>query len=379
MVNSERKIFIQETEVKPNRYASYVLMALMVGILICWIMNEIDLFRVGDTEMRIGSIIPLVASSSLLLTVLIKPEIAAKPGTKYFYMAVAFIFTMTTTTLLTFHTTMMLLFPTFMAMLYRSKTLGRIAVFCSIFCTIASPILGYYLHTWDVPLFEELILIATGGTTEIINPTYEVTAVGIYKILLYIVGPRLIMVGSCSLLLFYVIRLGEDHVKNQILLHNVSQLDMLTGLYNQNCYKDLLKSGKLKGNVGIIFFDVNGLKSLNDTFGHEYGDLLLKRCAQSILDVVESEDEAAFRIGGDEFLLIMENANEEKVDEKLAQWEKTLDRINRENQDLYNGLLCTMAVGSVVGDINNLEQLVRRADELMYRNKAVMKKKHHYM
>ena len=376
MVNSERQIYIQETEIKPNKYASYVLMIMLVCILLCWIMNEVGLFRVDMTEMRIGSSVPLVVVSVPLLTMYIRPGLTAKPGMKYFIMTAVLIFTLTTTTLLTFHTTMMLLFPIFFAMLYKSKRLGCFAVISSIFCTVAAPIFGYMLHTWDVPLFEELILIATGGTTEIINPTYEINAVGIYKILLYLVGPRLMMVGSCSFLLFYIIGLGEAHVKNQILLNNVSKHDMLTGLYNQNCYKELLKNGGLSGNTGVIFFDVNGLKAMNDTFGHEYGDLLLKRCAQSILDVVSGDDEAAFRIGGDEFLLIMENADEEKVNKKLDAWEKKLERINRENDELYDGLRCSMAYGSVVGDITGLEQLVRRADELMYENKAIMKKKH---
>lgn len=375
MIKSEKGVYIQETEIKPNTYAALVLTVSLIGIAFCWILNEIGLFRVGDTEMRIGSIVPLILILIPLVILKRNPDMLSSPKTKYFIMAAAILLTVSVTTLLTFHTTIMLLYPIFVAMLYRSKQLGIIALIGSLLCTVFTPILAYILGTWDIELFRELILIGTNGVAEIVGAYPAVTAISIAKIVLYIVLPRLIMVGSCAMLMFYIIRLGAEHVNNQILLNRMSQRDALTGLYNQNFYKEFMNLEKQDCPVGIIFFDVNGLKGLNDRYGHEYGDLLIKRCAKSISDVCMTEYENGFRIGGDEFLLLLENVTEEDVLKKLEQWQQALNQINEENKRYYYGIFCSMASGYAVGRMSDLEILIRQADTLMYSNKTEMKSK----
>jgi len=373
MINSERNIYIQETEVKPNTYALLVQTVCILGVSFCWILAEIGIFRVGKTEIRIGSVIPLLTISVPYIMMLFNRSLMRDPRMKYVIMTACSLLTLSVTTLLTFHTTIMLLFPIFIAMLYRSRPLAIFGLVSSLVCTVVSPILGYVIGSWDIPLFEELILIGTGGVAEIINPTYTVTALNIGKIALYLIIPHLVMVGSCALLMFYVVKLGGQHVENQILLNRVSHRDALTGLYNQNYYKELVSSTLPDGKLGVLFFDVNGLKAANDAYGHEYGDLLLKRSAQSLIDVCTNEKENAFRIGGDEFLLLLEGADGKAVEKKLGEWEVALGKINEENKADYDGLVCSMACGHVVGNIRDIEDLVREADTLMYENKARMK------
>jgi len=375
MINFEKNIYLEETEVKPNRYAILILSIMVAGVALCWVLNEIGIFRVGKMEMRIGSIIPLIVVAIPLTMMLSDKRNLEKSWIKYVVMAASIIITMITTTFMTFHTTIMLIFPICIGMLYRSKKLGMIAVAGSILCTIVSPVLGYVLGTWDVPLFQELILIATNGTTEIIGATPEITTISIIKILLYRVFPQLIMVGSLSILMFRAISIGVDHVNNQMKLNTISHRDALTGLYNQNYYKEILSDKTLSGPAGVLFFDVNGLKAANDINGHEYGDILLKRSAQSILNVLDSDMISGFRVGGDEFLVIMEGATAEDVEKKLLDWDASLRTVNRENISMYGGLQCSVAVGYVVGDLKNLERLVKDADEMMYRNKSIMKSK----
>lgn len=225
MINSRENIFLTETEIKPNKAAMLVIKVLLFGSSFCWILNEIGLFRVGKTEMRLGSIIPI--SFMILIFILEKTQkdYLKRPATKWLIFAVACIVTMMLSTLLTFHTTIMLLFPMFVAMLYRSVSLGKASLIASIVCTLFSPILGYLIGTWDIPLFEELINIGTGGDVLIQNPTNEIALWDIARIVLYICLPRFIMVGSCATLMFHVIRLGKEHVDNQIKLDNIRNHD----------------------------------------------------------------------------------------------------------------------------------------------------------
>lgn len=369
MIKSDKDIYLEETEVRPNRYSRLVLISCFFISAFCWILNEIGFFRVGEMEMRIGTLIPALGIAiPVLITILNKKALYDK-RTKYMVIASCFVFTFSVGTMLTFHTTIMMLFPLFTAMLYRSKSLGYIAAAASFICAFFSPILAYVLGTWDIEYFKELILIGTNGTAVIEGAYPAVTITGIGKILLYIVFPRLLMIGSCILLMFYVISLGADHVSNQILLNQLSHLDSLTGLYNQNYYREVVSSAEGDGIIAVVFFDVNGLKSVNDSFGHEYGDMLLKGCAQSLRNICNGENVNGFRAGGDEFMLLIENADERLVIDKLSEWELSINQINSENAGNEDWLKCSMAYGYVLGKACEIETLIRKADELMYVNK----------
>jgi len=376
MIKTDQNIYIQETEIKPNTYAKYILTFTTFIVVLCWVVTELGIFRVGKNEMRIGSIVTFVVSITPILLMQANKELMKNPIMKYIVISAASCFTMVVGTFLTFHTTIMLLFPVLFAMLYRSKPLGILAVSTSLFCTIVTPILGYLLGTWDIPLFEELILIGTnGGVAEIIGGGDGPSWLNIGKILLYLVGPRTLMIGSCAILLFNNIRLGVDHVNNQILLNQISNIDAPTGLFNKNCYMDFVESIKKEKpfQMGVVYFDVNGLKAVNDAKGHEYGDILLKRCADSLLAVCNKDDMAAFRVGGDEFMLVIKDASESVLIQKVSEWENKLAVINEENKTSYEGIVCSMAVGYASGSNTDLEEVIHQADTFMYQNKARQK------
>ncbi|MCF8020326.1 MAG: diguanylate cyclase [Vallitaleaceae bacterium] len=86
----------------------------------------------------------------------------------------------------------------------------------------------------------------------------------------------------------------------------LSTHDHLTGLYNRRYYEQQLKELDTKDNLplSIIMFDVNGLKLVNDSFGHNMGDVLLNKAAETIKKACRHEDIIA-RIGGDEFVLVL--------------------------------------------------------------------------
>jgi len=183
------------------------------------------------------------------------------------------------------------------------------------------------------------------------------------------------LVGACSVLMFRLISIGVDHVRKEILLNEINTRDTLTGLYNQNYFKQFVQVNSETGPIGVIFFDVNGLKKINDEYGHERGDLLLKRCADSIRAICDESSSIAFRVGGDEFLLLIEGATEPVIIQKLAEWKTALETINHQNAIEYDGLDCSMAAGYALGQYEDLGSLISRADSLMYKNKAIMKGK----
>lgn len=149
-----------------------------------------------------------------------------------------------------------------------------------------------------------------------------------------------------------------DRKKQQAYLEKLSYRDMLTGLYNRNRYIERLEAYKQVQDqqIGAIYIDLNGLKKVNDEQGHRAGDELIVRAAGTIAGIF-AED--AYRVGGDEFVVILLDVSREEFARKTEQ----LRRQMQENS-------VDASIGGVwQASTENLEDLLRRADENMYRDK----------
>lgn len=149
-----------------------------------------------------------------------------------------------------------------------------------------------------------------------------------------------------------------DRKKQQAYLEKLSYRDMLTGLYNRNRYIERLEAYKevQDQQIGAIYIDLNGLKKVNDEQGHRAGDELIVRAAGTIAGIF-AED--AYRVGGDEFVVILLDVSREDFARKTEQ----LRRQMQENS-------VDASIGGVwQASTENLENLLRLADENMYREK----------
>ncbi len=168
---------------------------------------------------------------------------------------------------------------------------------------------------------------------------------------------------------YNVIRL---YIENGLLREKIiydSEHDTLTGLFNKGKYLSLKEDDfGHPAHISIFNMDVNNLKTVNDTFGHEAGDRLIIRAAQSI-QAVTSDQIMGFRLGGDEFLIIAKDCDESKGREIGARWKEALHEINESEEDE-----CVIACGFVHGDADyDLDDLLAKADESMYENKKAIK------
>lgn len=149
-----------------------------------------------------------------------------------------------------------------------------------------------------------------------------------------------------------------DRKKQQAYLEKLSYRDMLTGLYNRNRYIERLEAYKQVQDqqIGAIYIDLNGLKKVNDEQGHRAGDELIVRAAGTIAGIF-AED--AYRVGGDEFVVILLDVSREDFARKTEQLRRQMQK---------NGV--DASIGGVwQASTENLENLLRLADENMYREK----------
>lgn len=150
-----------------------------------------------------------------------------------------------------------------------------------------------------------------------------------------------------------------------------SNHDSMTQLYNKRHYKEQLKELQNDNTIGVLYFDIDNLKKMNDTFGHEKGDAVILKAAEFIRGYL-SEQASGFRIGGDEFVMFVRDCTEEKVQELVG----TMREDERGNlSDVTAEFYCRLAIGGAFRKTGEaLEDTIKRADDEMYKNKHSVRK-----
>ena len=156
------------------------------------------------------------------------------------------------------------------------------------------------------------------------------------------------------------------------LLRTAKDHDELTGLFNKNKFIEMKESLFKKQNaIAIMNLDVNNLKEMNDQFGHDAGDKLLRKAAES-LKKIEARNILPFRVGGDEFIVAAIHVSREEAEKILQKWKDGLAELNRKD----DGIHCVLACGFIYAEKEfDLDAVLAQADQLMYENKKELKGK----
>ena len=161
-------------------------------------------------------------------------------------------------------------------------------------------------------------------------------------------------------------------------VRQLAYFDSLTALPNRRVFTErleqALKLAKRRGeHIGVLFLDLDNFKALNDTHGHELGDLLLQQVAQRIRHCVRASDTVC-RFGGDEFVLLIEDLGEsagEAVDNVRAVAEKILQEFARGFDLRGTQHTASPSIGVVVadGEARSPSEIIKSADIAMYEAK----------
>lgn len=144
--------------------------------------------------------------------------------------------------------------------------------------------------------------------------------------------------------------------------------DSLTGLYNRGYWQRQLDKIETRKScpVSLLLCDVDGLKLINDTMGHDAGDRMLVRLAEILAAICDYGDIPA-RIGGDEFAIILPNADREQVLARSQAVRQSINDHNASHQDLP--LSVSIGIAVKLDPEEPMAALVKRADDRMYREK----------
>ncbi|MEG5028964.1 diguanylate cyclase [Microcoleus sp. AT8-B1] len=164
----------------------------------------------------------------------------------------------------------------------------------------------------------------------------------------------------------------QERLRAEAEVRQLSVTDELTGLYNRRGFfllaeQQLKIARRTQTSYFILFADLDGLKKINDTLGHEMGDRVIVDAAQILKQTFREADIVA-RLGGDEFALFIPNFSGDSSTNFHARLQDNIDRFNQQSERAY----ISISLGVQFGDLNNevlLEQLLAKADKLMYEHK----------
>lgn len=174
----------------------------------------------------------------------------------------------------------------------------------------------------------------------------------------------------CLLLKIHELNKKNKYVDEANMWHRLAITDSLTGLYNRYAYDNQIKKireKKLQNPYGILIFDIDDFKKINDTNGHLVGDKVLQIVSENLLKVFSEPGYKVFRIGGDEISVISEGVSEKEIIKKLL--------ILREQVENKHNIYLSKGYSIVCGDI---DEAVKNADEMLYADKLNKKERTHY-
>lgn len=150
------------------------------------------------------------------------------------------------------------------------------------------------------------------------------------------------------------------------ILQNEATTDAMTGIWNRRKFIELIRAEVQQSRrygmpLALIFFDVDHFKSINDSYGHEAGDCVLRELAGMVTGMVRQTDVFA-RLGGEEFVILVHD-NDVKSGRDLA--EKIRDRVSRHEFPHLGQVTCSFGVAQFYPD-DSAESFLKRADEAMY-------------
>ncbi len=166
-------------------------------------------------------------------------------------------------------------------------------------------------------------------------------------------------------------------------LHNrlveLTETDALTHVKNRTAYRqrEVVMQRKMETDDTLLFavavFDINNLKQINDNLGHEMGDEYIIQCCRLICKIFKHS--AVYRIGGDEFAVVLENEDYEHREKRMEQLNAELEEIQTKRLPSYKKVSIAFGMQEYISAKDKeYADVFKKADEAMYRKKAEMKK-----
>ena len=358
-----RPEFNKNPEITANRYAIRCNSITQGIIFIIYFLNALNIFII---DLRVTTIVLISTLIVYLLGVGICLKVdLSKPWMKYFIITWTVVLITCVTTAFTYHAVIASVIPIIYTSMYSSDKLKKYTVIVVIISTLITVYVGFFTGICDA----NMVLLTSSTFSNYVGPNNTFTLNYIndnlpLTLTLFYVFPRSILYTGIAFVCSKISKIITENTNYATEMRHLAERDQMTGAYTKSKYLSMIESDYNKEDkIGIIYWDINYLKQANDTLGHEYGDKLIFGIANSIRHF-NNDNDKTYRIGGDEFVMVMRGATEKSVKDKINKWNEYI-----KNAEPIGDIPLSASYGYAWGEGKNIDQVIRNADQMMYDNK----------
>lgn len=355
-------------EIKSNNSTIKGMGWFLVGLAAVWILTATGFFEVDKGLVSISFIVTLILFMPCFV-LRVKGDLS-KLWVKYVLLTLICIASSVIISFLSYHAVLLYVVPLLFSIQYRRRRviwfvygvntvtmlISSLASFYYGICDLNILLESQHMRSWYMDIITESALNIPFND----NP--------IFIIIVFEVFPRTIILLIYSIMIQYTVVSRNEDAYRITQLTYLKETDIRTRAFNKNKYDEMIKEYYPKvENIAVVFWDINNLKEINDVYGHAVGDATIERLSSLLYDY--SDDRCrVYRIGGDEFLYIVDNPKDNEVQEVIGIIEKKLDESN-----INSTVKISSAVGYAQGKGKDILDVVKTADKRMYDNKRLCK------
>lgn len=327
---------LEAQEINANKRILNGFVWFLAAIALVWILTITGFFNIDKNMVTIAFFISFILFIPAFY--LIYRGNLSKGWVKYFLLVLLCVVCAVIISILSFHATLLYVFPLLYAIQYREKRIIWFTYSINLITIAASSIFAFYYGLCDLNIL----------VSEII--------------------PTVIILFILAVMLQYTVISNTRDALRIAQLTYYKDTDTNTKVFNKNKYEEMItKYYPVVDRLSVIFFDLNNLKKINDELGHAMGDYVIEKLA-SIANSQSNDFRRVYRIGGDEFVMVLENPEEGDAENIIS---TTLNLLKNHNETGPVEISCAM--GFAYGKGSNVLEVVKEADEKMYENKRAMK------
>lgn len=337
---------------------------IVVTILVLWLLTLTRIFIVdaGIFTMAVG--LSMVMGIPVLY--IYKKVDLSKHWVKYVLLTLICVISAIFAAFLSFHAVLIYVLPLLLAVQYREKQTLWITYAVNDVTMTISMVAGFYHGICDLN-----VLLGSNHTRDWYleqwaagTMQFGIEPDPVFVILFYGALPRAVILLMFTAILRYISISSHEDAQRIADLTYRKETDLGTHVYNKNKYEEMIETYYLEvRRLAAIFWDVNNLKYVNDKYGHAAGDVLIQTLS-SVLYELSTDRRKVYRVGGDEFVMIIENPVETEI-ESMIETVKA-DLMEKDGQ---GDIPISSAVGWAEGCGVDICKIVHEADTKMYENK----------
>ena len=357
---------LQRQEIKSNKRTLQGFLWFFAAMTLIYVLTVVNFFVVDQSSMNQAFLLSLLMGIPVLAIYVRFHSDLSRSFIKYVLLLLICVISGIVAAILSFHATLIYVIPLLFAIQYRKRSALWFAYVINVVTMTAGMVAGFYYGLCDLNLLLVSNHTRTWYLERISDGMLQLPLNGNMFMVIVVWGamPRALVLLIYALMLRNIIIGGhEDALRIAQLTHH-KDMDLKTGLYNKNKYEEMLNT-YYQGveEVGAIFWDVNHLKMVNDRFGHATGDVLIGMVAERLKSQT-SDRRRVYRIGGDEFVMLIDDPEEDEIEGIIREVSRSLQESEKKA-----GFPVSSAAGYAKGKGSEIRQIVNRADASMYENK----------